>query len=180
MRSSSSKQKKVATPSKRDSGSQKGSQKTSASSLSVAKSSVKLSSVKTSSSFSKKIKRHTKQGIKSLLLSTTFYSTCKVMSVAVVSFGLLYASYFFISKSFANEVIVSQSEIVARVAKHTALPNENPYEVVRVQDEEDLRKQNPFYKDVKEGNYIIVFKDLVIIYDLRNDAIIGIRRSGGR
>ena len=90
---------------------------------------------------------------------------------------MLYGSYLYIGKTFANEVVVSQSEIVARVAKLTSLPAEEPYEIVRVQDEEDLRKQNPFYKDVKEGQYILIYKNIAVIYDLRNNSIIGIKRN---
>lgn len=137
-------------------------------------------SKKIASPYSKKFKRYAKQGVKSLLLSPTFHSAFKILSVAFVSFGLLYASYFFIGKTFANEVVVSQSEIIARVSKLTLLPSETPYEVVRVQDETDLRKQNPFYKDIKEGDYILIYRDLAVIYDLRDNTIVGIKRTGDR
>jgi hypothetical protein len=154
--------------------------KASPSSSRVTKSSTKIAHKRTTSPITKKLKRYTKQGVKSLLLSHTFHSAFKIISVALVGFGFLAASYFFISKTFANEVVVSQSEIVARVSKLTMLPVEAPYEVVRVQDEEDLRKQNPFYKDIKEGDYILIYKDMAVIYDLRNNKILGIRRPGDR
>lgn len=131
------------------------------------------------SPYFKKIKRYTKQGIKSLLLSRAFHSSFKIFSWAIISFGLVYVSYFFISKTFANEVVVSQSEIVARVAKLTPLPNEEPYEIVRVQDETDLRKQNSFYKDVKEGDYIIMYKNVAVIYDLRANAVVAVKYVEG-
>ena len=130
-----------------------------------------------SSPYVKKIKRYAKQGVKSMLLSKTFHSGFKVLSVALISFGVLYSSFFFISKTFANEVVVSRSEIISRVAKLTALPKEDPYEIVRVQDEEDLKKQNEFYKDISEGDYILIYKDVAVIYDLRNDAIKGVKRQ---
>jgi hypothetical protein len=132
------------------------------------------------SHLTRKVKRYAKQGVKSMLLSPLFHSTFKIISIALVSSGLIYASYFFIGKTFANEVVVSQSEIVARVGKLTLLPFESPYEVVRVQDEEDLRKQNSFYKDIKEGDYVLMYRDLAVIYDLRNNVIKGVRRSGDR
>ncbi len=149
---------------------------------------IKRPTVKNHSSHSKKLqspyvrkyKRYTKLIIKSLLLSPAFHSTFKVLSVALVSFGLLYASYFFIGKTFANEVVVSKSEIVSRVSKLVTLPNNEPYEIVRVQDEVDLQKQNPFYKDIQEGDYILAYKDVVVIYDLRNNVIKGIKRGENR
>jgi hypothetical protein len=135
-------------------------------------------SKKIQSPYARKYKRYTKLVVKSLLLSPVFHSTFKVVSVALVSFGLLYASYFFIGKTFANEVVVSKSEIVSRVSILVALPNEEPYEIVRVQDEADLQKQNPFYKDIQEGDYILVYKDMAVIYDLRNNVIKGIKKGG--
>jgi hypothetical protein len=98
-------------------------------------------------------------------------------ATALIVVPMLYGSYIYIGKTFANEVIVSQSEIIARVAKLTSLPQEDPYEIVRVQDQDDLRKQNPFYKDVKEGDYIIMYKNAAIIYDLRNNAIVAMKRD---
>ena len=143
-----------------------------------AKSPHKHTAKKIASPYTKKLKRYTKQAIKSLLLSPTFHSSFKIMTALIVSSGLIYASYFFISKTFANEVVVSQSEIVSRVGKLTALPQEAPYEIVRVQDEEDLRKQNPFYKDIKEGDYILMYKDLAVIYDLRANSIVAVKHAG--
>lgn len=86
-------------------------------------------------------------------------------------------SYVYISKSFANEVVISQSEIISRVSLLTTLPPEEPYEIVRVQDEEALRKQNSFYQEVKEGDYILVYKHMAVIYDLRNNVLVAIKKT---
>ncbi len=130
-----------------------------------------------SSSYVKKTKRYIKQATKSVLLSPVFHSTFKVAATSLVIISMLYGSYLYIGKTFANEVVISQSEIIARVGKLTLLPNEEPYEIVRVQDELDLRKQNPFYKDVQEGDYILIYKNVAVIYDLRNNIILGIKRD---
>jgi hypothetical protein len=132
---------------------------------------------KITSPYVKKLKRFAKQSARTILLSPVFHSSFKILATAAVVSSMLYGSYLYIGKTFANEVVVSQSEIVARVGKLTSLPAEDPYEIVRVQDEEDLRKQNPFYKDVKEGQYILVYKNLAVIYDLRNNTIVGIKRD---
>ncbi len=135
------------------------------------------SSTKVVSPYVKKLKRYVKQGAKSALLSPVFHSSFKIISTASIVVAMLYGSYLYIGKTFANEIVVSQSEIIARVSRLTALPQESPYEIVRVQDEEDLRKQNPFYKDIKEGDYILIYKNLAIIYDLRNNRIAGIKKG---
>jgi hypothetical protein len=132
---------------------------------------------KIQSPYGKKIKRYAKLGIKSLLLSPSFHTTFKVFFGILIGSSLLYTSYAYIGKTFANEVIVSQGEIISRVKKLTPLPEGVPSEIVRVQDEEDLKKQNPFYKDVKEGDYILMYKDMAVIYDLRANAIVAVKHS---
>jgi hypothetical protein len=135
---------------------------------------------KVKSPYFKRIKRSVKQGAKAVLLSPVFHSAFRVIATVFVSSLLIYSSYFFIGKTFANEVVISQSEIIARVGVLTSLPQEAPYEIVRVQDEEALRKQNLFYKDINEGDYILIYKNLAVIYDLRNNTIKGIKRPGDR
>ncbi len=121
--------------------------------------------------------RSTKRGIRTVLLSPVFHTTTKIVLGLIVSSVLLYTSYSFIGRTFANEVVVSQSEIVARVAKLTPLPATLPYEIVRVENKEVLRTQNPFYKNVEEGDYILIYKDIAVIYNLRDNVIVGIKRS---
>jgi hypothetical protein len=89
----------------------------------------------------------------------------------------LYGAYALIGSTVAEDVVISKSEIVNRVMKLTSLPNHAPSAVVRVENPENLQKQNPFYSGVKEGDYIIVYPKLAVIYDLRNDAIVGLKVS---
>lgn len=125
----------------------------------------------------KKLKRYTKLATKAMLLSPVFHRIVSLVLVTTLGSGLLYVSYTYISKSFANEVVISQSEIINRVGLLTTLPPEEPYEIVRVQDEETLRKQNSFYNEVKEGDYILVYKHVAVIYDLRNNVIVALKRT---
>jgi len=141
--------------------------------VSVTRNSVK----KAPSPHLKKYKRYAKQGVKSLLLSPAFHSSFKIVSGLLITSALLYSSYIYVGKTFANEVVISQSEIISRVSKLTTLPEEDPSEIVRVQDKETLRKQNDFYKDIEEGDYILMYKDMAVIYDLRGDRIVAVKRT---
>lgn len=133
--------------------------------------------VRKKKTIAKAIATYSKTTLRSILLSHLFQSSAKaVFLFAAVGFSL-YGAYHLIGKTFANEVVISKSEIVSRVAKLTQLPDEEPEKVVRVQDGEDLKKQNEFYKDVKEGDYIIVYSTMAIVYDLRNNVIISMRQS---
>lgn len=126
---------------------------------------------------SDRIRRRSKTIFKAALLSRGFQSSVKVLSVCLVAGSSLYGVYHLVSKTFANEVVISKSEIVSRVSRLTPLPDGVPYDVVRVEDENNLKKQNEFYKDVKEGDYILMYKDMAIVYDLRNNSIVAMRRT---
>lgn len=125
----------------------------------------------------KKMKRHGKLFVRDLLLSRHFATFCKTLVVVGVCAFVVHGSYGYINKTFANEVIVSQGEIIDRVGKLVELPKDAPYEIVRVQDEEELRAQNDFYHDVKEGDYIVMYKHLAVIYDFRKDVIVALKRT---
>jgi hypothetical protein len=132
------------------------------------------------SSFSKiarSTKRYGKQTLRDLLLSKTFSKSFKVLIGFMVAGSALYGAYAFIGNTFANDVIVSKSEILLRVGKHVPLPVGEPDAVVRVQDAESLRKQKDFFENVKEGDYVIMYPELAIIYDLRNDSIVALKRT---
>lgn len=127
--------------------------------------------------FGRSTKRYSKVALKSMLLSKAFSTTIKLSVIGMVAFTALYGAYAFIGTTVSKDVIVSKSEIISRVAKLTALPVGKPEAVVRVQDPEILKKQNQFYDNVKEGDYILVYKELAVIYDLRNNVIVGLKHS---
>lgn len=101
-------------------------------------------------------------------LSNVFNKTTgKVLVGVAVVLSLGYFAY----GKFSNSVVVSQSEIVRRVSKHVELPKTDPLSVVRVDNAENLRNQNNFYKNVNEGDYILAYRNIVVVYDLRNDKV---------
>lgn len=121
-------------------------------------------------------KKKTKMMVKSLLLSKTFHKAFNVTAIGLLVFFASYIAYTNFTGTFKDEVVVSKSEIVDRVSKLTTLPNETPDDVVRVQDPETLKKQNTFYENVKEGDYIVMYSKMAVIYDLRNNVIVSEKR----
>lgn len=122
-------------------------------------------------------KRYGKQTLRDLLLSKTFGGAFKVLIALLISGSALYGAYAFIGNTIANDVVVSKSEILARISKHTQLPEGEPEAVVRVQDPATLQKQNTLYENVKEGDYIVIYPTLAVVYDLRNDHIIALKTT---
>lgn len=121
------------------------------------------------------VKRGSKKVVKRMLLSPAFHSFVRYSTFMMIGLFVVYGVYHFASTTFANEVVVSKSEIISRVAKHQVLPSLSPTDIVRVQDPEDLKRQNPFYNNIKEGDYILMYPSMAIIYDLRNDVIVGVK-----
>jgi hypothetical protein len=122
-------------------------------------------------------KRYGKQVAKNILLSKVFHVLFKIIIGALLFFGVSYGLYGYFNKSLVNDIVVSKSEIVDRVAKLTLLPKGAPDAIVRVEDPDTLKKQNSFYENVKIGDYILIYQKLAVIYDLRNNLILAIKKS---
>ena len=120
----------------------------------------------------KKIKLGGKKLLKKVLLSKVFHKGFRYSVIAIIVVLSLYGIYAIFNKDLTNNVIVSESEIINRVSKHISLPNDKPISVIRVDDADTLRKQNDFYKDVKTGEYVLIYEKTIIIYDLMNDSIV--------
>lgn len=118
------------------------------------------------------IKRQSKKTLKAVLLSKTFHKSFRFAVIAFIALGTLYGAYALLDNNVTANVIVSESEIIKRVSKLTDLPKEAPLSVARVEDAVDLQKQNAFYSNVKEGDYILAYKNTIVIYDLLNDVIV--------
>jgi len=127
------------------------------------------------SSVSKSVKNYGKKSLRAVLLSHTFHTGFRAIIISILVLAPFYGVYAYIGKTVANEIVISKSQILERVATHTILPVGNPEAVVRVQDAESLKRQNSFYDQVKSGDYIIMYKSLAIIYDLRSDQILAIK-----
>lgn len=123
------------------------------------------------------LSRYTRIGLRNMLLSRLFNLSIKTGLVGMITFSALYGAYALIGTNVAKDVIVSKSEIINRVGTLTELPKSAPEAVVRVGDPTTLRKQNAFYDGIKEGDYIVVYPSLAVIYDLRNNVIVGLKRS---
>ncbi len=124
------------------------------------------------SKITRSVKNYGKKSLRAVLLSHTFHTGFRVVALAFLVVVPFYGVYAYIEKTVANEIVISKSQILDRVAKHIALPKDSPLAVVRVQDADSLKKQNSFYDQVKSGDYIIMYKTLAIIYDLRNDSVL--------
>ena len=123
------------------------------------------------------VKRYGKRTLRDILLSKTFHSGFKILVGLAITGSAFYGAYAFIGTSISKDVVVSESEILTRVARHTELPEGKPEAIVRVQDPETLQKQASLYEHVKEGDYIVIYPTVAVVYDLRNDRIVALKTT---
>jgi len=131
--------------------------------------------------FSKYSKKYTKICLRVTGVITDEISTYKKTLVGG-ALGIFFILLFMfgsdmVSSTLARTIVVSESEILKRIKTHTTITDTPPTSIVRVKDAETLRAQHMFYKDIKEGDYIIMYPNRVIIYDLRADVVIGEKSS---
>lgn len=126
----------------------------------------------------RKVVLWSKKQIKKLLLLPSFHTFFRFFVTGLVLLSALYGVYAFIGKTLSEDVVISKSEIISRVEKLAVLPpGELPQAVVRVEDPETLQKQNSFYQGVKEGDYVLIYQNTAIIYDLINNKIVNIKQG---
>ena len=75
------------------------------------------------------------------------------------------------SDSFSDKYILDKVGVLVPLPKNTTP------KMVRVDDPDNLRKENLFYAKVKEGDYIIAYPKLLIIYDAVHNEIENIKES---
>lgn len=63
-------------------------------------------------------------------------------------------------------------EIMAKVRKHVAIPNDSQVTVATVTNAEELKKENPFYTSARNGDTIVITPLRAIIYRAAEDRIV--------
>lgn len=99
-----------------------------------------------------------------------------ILAIFISSWGLFF-SYKYVQAKMAETDTFSDVYILGKVGGKIALPDGAPVSLVRVEDAEKLKKEHDFYKEVKEGYYIIVYPKLFVIYDAVHEEVVGIKES---
>ncbi len=122
-------------------------------------------------------------GLFSYLIAQTyafFYERRKGTMITVTLFLFivsLFVSYRYVQAKVNETDTFSDMYILEKVGTKITLPSGIPHSLVRVENAEKLQKEHFFYKDVKEGHYIIAYPKLFVIYDAVHDEIISVKES---
>lgn len=107
-------------------------------------------------------------------------STFKVLKLFFVcssSFIIIFIVLYGVIKSNkTNALSVTQDKIVSQLSKSIELPDEETLiNIMRVSDAKSLSLQDNLYKNIKNGDYIIVYKAMILVYDFDSRFIKNIR-----
>lgn len=104
------------------------------------------------------------------------FKKIKIISLFLVLLFIIVVSIFsFISISNKKNSIITQDSILLDLKKYINLPETEPVNFMRVSDAKTLSSQDKFYKNVNNGDYIIVYENMAIIYNFKAKRIINIK-----
>lgn len=93
----------------------------------------------------------------------------KLLRLAFVSIALVFiliaAFYGIIMGSKTSAESINQEMVLEKLGTQLVLPEVEPNKVMRVSDAKELALQDEFYKNVKNGDYIILYDNLMLIYN---------------
>jgi hypothetical protein len=92
------------------------------------------------------------------LLRLIFVSSASVFILFIVLYGV-------IKSNKSNAESITQDTVISQLSKNINLPEGGPISVMRVSDAKSLSNQEDLYKNIKNGDYIIIFKSMVLVYD---------------
>ena len=121
----------------------------------------------------------------------------KQKRIQKIVLGLLSVSIFFIlttvysqyqvhvlkKLSAANEIThpdvpVTPNQIIEALARHMILPDTAP-QIASVEDSKKLVASQPFFKDVVNGDVVVVYDTEIIVYRPSQDIIVAVGSVGG-
>lgn len=102
----------------------------------------------------------------------SFSRSFKIMFLSLVS-GLMVVIVIFgyINSARTKAESITQDNVISQLSKQIVLPNEIPVTFLRVSDAKTLALQDEFYKNVQNGDYIIVYNSMALVYDFSNNRI---------
>ncbi len=113
------------------------------------------------------MKQGKKSGSKKL---TSRHKTMLVLLFPMITVAII-ATIITLSSRTAEWNGVSKDNLIENIRKHVDLPVGNPEQVFRVQDATVIKKEGEFYKDAQDGDWVVIYNSIAVIYDGRKDII---------
>lgn len=116
------------------------------------------------------------QGSKSKLRidEIDFRKVFLLMILAVALVGGVFGAYRFVHNYFELKAYKDDRDVEllkSKLSAHFTLPKEEPI-VATVTDVAKLQKEQPFYKNARNGDKVFIWKDKALIYRVTDDKIV--------
>ena len=96
-------------------------------------------------------------------------SLSRIFRFAFISVALVFAVgatfYGIIMSNKTNAESITQEMVLERLGEHLVLPETEPTKIMRVSEAKELATQDEFYETIKNGDYIIVYDNLSLIFN---------------
>ncbi len=96
-------------------------------------------------------------------------STFKLMRLIFIfsssSFIILIVLYGLFNSSRTKAESITQETVISQLARTINLPTDGLISIMRVSNAKNLASQDTLYKDIKNGDYIIVYNSMILVYD---------------
>lgn len=130
-------------------------------------------------------KRFSRMSVRAIILLSqdllAFLFRQKKVAFFIVAVFLLIVGIFsgvdYMKKNVLESSSFSDEYILKKLGTHINLPPEYPISLVRVEDSEALKRELPLQTKLKNGDYIIVYPKLYIIYDAQHDTVVFTKES---
>ncbi len=83
--------------------------------------------------------------------------------------------YAFFLKNKTNAESINQTTILNQLSKNIILPKEEIINIMRISNAKELSSQDKFYENIENGDYILIFKNMSMIYDFDKNLIKNIK-----
>lgn len=106
------------------------------------------------------------------ILSRYFHKYFKVISLSFVVFLILIIVITsLINSSRSKAESITQETVLSELKKTISIPDYAPTSIMRVSNAKELSSQDEFYKNIENGDYIIVYDNIALVYNFDKDYI---------
>lgn len=103
----------------------------------------------------------------------------KFLKLGFISIAFLFifsiTFYIVLLNNKTNAESLNQETVLKQLSKSIILPQEEIEDFQRISNAKDLANQEEFYKDAKNGDYIIVYHSMALIYNFDEKLIKNIK-----
>ena len=106
----------------------------------------------------------------------SFFKILKLGFISIAFLSILSITFYVIMlNNRTNAESLNQGSVLKQLSENLVLPKEEVEDFQRISNAKELANQEDFFKDAKNGDYIIVYHSMALIYDFDKKLIKNIK-----